>query len=62
MEQKLKELFGEDMHEFGLEGGEISFSKYLRAVERVQLNMFLDTNRGKKAKELQKNRSAKKVV
>ncbi len=59
MEQKLKELFGEDMHEFGLEGGEISFTRYLRAVERVQLNMFLETNRGKKAKELHKMRTAK---
>eukprot|EP01031_Cornospumella_fuschlensis_P042658 gene42658-52123_t len=31
MEQKLKELFGEDMHEFGLEGGEIPYSRYLQA-------------------------------
>ena len=61
MEQKLKELFGEDMHEFGLEGGEIPYSRYLQAVERVQLNMFLETNRGKKAKDLQKSKSAKKL-
>lgn len=59
MEQKLKELFGEDMHEFGLEGGEIPFSKYLRAVEKVQLSMFLETNRGKKAKDLQKERNSR---
>lgn len=60
MEQKLKELFGEDMHEFGLEGGEIPFHRYLTAVERVQLNMFLETNRGKKAKELQHQQHRKR--
>ena len=55
MEQKLKELFGEDMHEFGRQGGEITFSRFVQAVERTQLNMFLETNRGKKAKDLQKD-------
>ena len=29
MEVKLKELFGEDMHETGTQGGEISFTKYI---------------------------------
>lgn len=56
METKLKELFGEDMHEFGRQGGEINFAKFLASVEKVQLNMFLDTNMGRKAKELQKER------
>ena len=30
MEVKLKELFGEDMHETGRQGGEITFSKFLK--------------------------------
>jgi hypothetical protein len=47
MEQKLKELFGEDMHETGREGGEITFTKFLKAIEKVQLNMFLSTTKGK---------------
>lgn len=46
MESKLKELFGVDMHEFGREGGEIPFSKYLGAVEKVQLESFFRTTRG----------------
>ena len=55
MEQKLKELFGENMQEFGRQGGEIPYIQYIKAVERVQLNMFLETNRGRKAKDLQRN-------
>ena len=51
MEQKLKELFGEDMHEIGIQGGEINYSAYIRSVERVQINMFLETNRGRKVKK-----------
>ena len=51
MEQKLKELFGEDMHEIGIQGGEINYSTYIKSVERVQVNMFLETNRGRKAKK-----------
>jgi len=47
MESKLKELFGEDMHETGRQGGEITFSSYLKAVEKVQMNMFLNTTKGK---------------
>jgi len=53
MEQKLKELFGENMQEFGRQGGEINFQTYLTSVEKVQLHMFLETNRGKRAKDLQ---------
>ncbi len=60
METKLKELFGEDMHEFGRQGGEINFTKFLASVEKVQLNMFLETNLGKKAKDLQKETKDKK--
>jgi len=40
MEEKLKQLFGEDMHETGREGGEISFSKYLHAVEEIHVQAF----------------------
>ncbi len=47
MELKLKELFGEDMHETGREGGEIDFSKYIAAVERIQLQTFYGTTKGR---------------
>jgi len=46
METKLKEMFGEDMQEFGRQGGEISFSNYLRSVEKGQMNLFTSTNKG----------------
>ena len=49
METKLKELFGENMHETGREGGEISFTEYLKAVEKVQLQTFWSTTKGKMA-------------
>lgn len=54
MEQKLKELFGEDMQETGIGGGEITFDEYVAAVDRVQLAKFLETNMGRKAKDIQK--------
>lgn len=60
MEQKLKELFGENMQEFGRQGGEIPYSQYIKSVERVQLNMFLETNAGRKAKDLQRVRNDSK--
>eukprot|EP01035_Chromulina_nebulosa_P035294 gene35294-47425_t len=47
MEVKLKELFGEDMHETGRQGGEITFSKFLKAVEKVQMHTFLNTTKGR---------------
>lgn len=47
METKLKELFGDDMHETGRQGGEITFPKYLNAVEKVQMNTFWNTTKGK---------------
>jgi hypothetical protein len=49
MESKLKELFGEDMHESGREGGEITFAKYLNAVEKIQIQTFYNTTKGKTA-------------
>jgi hypothetical protein len=36
MEVKLKELFGEDMHETGRQGGEITFSKFLKVSHAVR--------------------------
>mmetsp|Transcript_5634 Transcript_5634/g.5833 ORF Transcript_5634/g.5833 Transcript_5634/m.5833 type:complete len:254 (+) Transcript_5634:80-841(+) len=47
METKLKELFGENMHENGRQGGEISFAEYLRAVERIQLQTFWGSTKGR---------------
>lgn len=47
MELKLKELFGENMHETGREGGEITFSRYLTAVENIQLRTFYETTKGR---------------
>eukprot|EP01038_Epipyxis_sp_PR26KG_P008240 gene8240-11152_t len=47
MEMKLKELFGEDMHETGRQGGEITFSSYLASVEKTQMSTFLNTTKGK---------------
>jgi hypothetical protein len=46
METKLKEMFGEDMQEFGRQGGEISFTNYLRSVENGQMSLFTSTNKG----------------
>lgn len=54
MEQKLKELFGEDMQETGIGGGEITYDEYVASVDRVQLAKFLETNMGRKAKDIQK--------
>jgi len=47
LDKKLKELFGADMHETGREGGEITFAKYLAAVEKVQMVKFWHTTKGK---------------
>lgn len=46
MEKKLKELFGENMHETGREGGEISYQEFIRAVEKVQVQTFWNTTQG----------------
>jgi len=62
MEQKLKELFGEDMHEIGIQGGEINYSQFVKSVEKVQVSMFLETNRGRKAKKAFKEYESKKSV
>lgn len=37
MEVKLRELFGEEMREYGKQGGEINFLQYLEAVQRIQV-------------------------
>ena len=47
MEEKLKELFGANMHESGREGGDINFTEFLEAVERVQMQTFWGTTKGK---------------
>jgi len=60
MELKLKELFGENMHEIGRQGGEISYAQYVDSVDRVQLNMFLDTNVGRRAKGFRKEKEARR--
>jgi len=46
METKLKELFGENMHETGREGGEISYQEFIKAVEKVQIQSFWGTTMG----------------
>lgn len=48
MEQKIKELFGEDMHESGKQGGEINFQEFLSSVEAVQYDLFTKSNLGRK--------------
>jgi Ca2+-binding EF-hand superfamily protein len=63
MEQKLKELFGDNMHEFGRQGGEISFVDFVKSMEKVQWNKFLETNLGaqeKKKKERDEEEQKKK--
>jgi calmodulin len=47
VEKKLRELFGEDMKETGREGGEISYLHFIKALEKVQMNKFWGTNKGK---------------
>lgn len=47
MDQKLREYFGDDMHETGREGGELQFTTFLKASERSQINMFWSTPKGK---------------
>jgi hypothetical protein len=47
MELKLRQLFGENMHETGREGGEITYQEYLRAVERIQQQTFWGTAQGR---------------
>lgn len=60
MELKLKELFGENMHEIGRQGGEITYAQFVESVDRVQLNMFLDTNVGRRAKGFRKEKEARR--
>lgn len=49
MEVKLKEMFGEDLRETGREGGEIKYSRFIRAVERTQMSVFWRTTKGRLA-------------
>ena len=46
METKLKEMFGDDMHEEGRQGGEISYDQFIRSVEKVQMQTFWNTTQG----------------
>ena len=62
MEVKLKELFGEDMHETGREGGEISYSSFVAAVDRVQLQTFWNTTKGKLISRTSNGRKQKEGV
>jgi Ca2+-binding EF-hand superfamily protein len=47
MEVKLKELFGANMLETGREGGEITFKQFIEAVDKVQLETFWKTTKGR---------------
>jgi hypothetical protein len=47
MEEKLRELFGGNMQETGREGGDISFSEFTSTVEKVQLQTFWKTTKGR---------------
>ena len=62
MELKLKQLFGVDMNETGLEGGEIPYSKFIEAVERVQMKTFWDSHRGKIVSQTNMGRMAKEEL
>ena len=62
MELKLKQLFGVDMNETGLEGGEISFSKFIEAVEKVQMRTFWESSKGRIVASTKMGRQAKEVL
>merc|ERR1711998_798683 len=47
MEAKLKGLFGHNMQETGTQGGEIDFFQYLEAVERTQMQTFMNSSVGR---------------
>ena len=47
VERKLRELFGDNMKETGREGGEISYQHFIDAVEKVQMDKFWKTNKGR---------------
>ena len=49
LETKLKEIFGSHINQPGIEGGDITFQDYIRAMERVQLQMFHGTAKGRLA-------------
>lgn len=60
MEHKLRELFGDDMRENGVQGGEIDFPTYIKAVERVQISSFLQSAQGKA--QIAKAGSVRKLI
>ena len=62
MELKLKQLFGADMNETGLEGGEISYSKFIEAVEKVQMKSFWDSSKGRIVASTKMGRLAKEEL
>lgn len=47
MESKLKELFGSDLKETGREGGEITYARFVKAVEKTQMKVFWGTTKGR---------------
>ena len=48
MDQKIRELFGEEMTESasGTQGGEITFTQYKAAVKKVMMTVFLNSEYG----------------
>jgi len=56
METKLKEMFGDDMHEEGRQGGEISYEQFIRSVERIQMQTFWNTTKGEIAASKKKKK------
>ena len=46
LETKLREIFGPQANSSGLESGDITFAAYLRAVEKVQMQMFWKSAKG----------------
>jgi Ca2+-binding EF-hand superfamily protein len=62
MEGKIRELFGDNMHESGREGGELHFSDYVESQERVQLQTFWATPKGElEAAKMTGNKNKKRV-
>lgn len=62
METKLRELFGENMHETGRQGGEISYQEFISSVESVQQNTFWSTTKGKIVLSKSRNSTSKLMM
>ena len=54
LELKLKVLFGPGMIESGTEGGEISYIDFLEAVNRAQLDTFVNSEQGQALEAIKK--------